>query len=98
MRLDCLAVAPPSWDVSAIICMSNQFQPVARQGQRKASNEQFRANYDLISRPKPKVVRADNACKGKDDTCKAYAVSGEELCAGHLRSKLKAEGVTDEEG
>lgn len=77
--------------------MSNQFQPVARKGQRKPANAQFRANYDLVSRPKPKVVRPDNACKGKDDTCKAYAVSGEELCAGHLRSVKKAE-VTDEEG
>ena len=78
--------------------MSNQFQPVARQGQRKASNEQFRSNFDLISRQKPKVMRAENACKGKNDTCKAYAVSGEELCAGHLRSKLKAEAVVDEAG
>ena len=75
----------------------SQFQPVARIGQRKASNEQFRANYDLVSRPQPKVVRAPNLCKGKENTCKAYVVSGEELCAGHLRSKLKAEGMMDEE-
>lgn len=76
----------------------SQFNPVARQGDRKASNPQFRANYDLIARPKPKVVRPDNACKGKDDTCKAYAVHGEDYCAGHLRSVKKAEEVADEEG
>lgn len=75
----------------------SQFQPVARAGQRKASREQFRPNYDLIARPVPKVVRPANACKGKDDTCKAYAVHDEVYCAGHLRSVKKAE-VADEEG
>jgi hypothetical protein len=74
----------------------SQFRQVARAGQRKAANTQFRANYDMISRPIPKVVRADNACKGKDDTCKAYAVHDEDYCAGHLRSVKKAEAANEE--
>lgn len=72
--------------------MSNQFRPVQPQGTRKASNPQFRANYDLIVRrqpTQPKPVRPPNACKGKDDTCKAFAVKGGDLCAGHAASARK---------
>lgn len=68
-------------------------------GERKASNPQFKANYDLIARrpPQPeKVVRPEGACKGKEDTCKAYAVKGGDLCAGHSRSLKKLEGGSDE--
>ena len=77
--------------------MSNQFRPVQPQGARKASNPQF-PNYDLVVRRQPKPVRPPNACKGKDDTCKAFAVKGGDLCAGHAASARKhmEEVVSDE--
>ena len=83
--------------------MSNQFRPVQPQGERKASNPQFRANYELVSRRPPTPVvppRPANACKGKDDTCKAFAVKGGDLCAGHAASARKKleEVVADETG
>tara|TARA_R110001606_G_scaffold191021_1_gene338996 strand:- start:1005 stop:1247 length:243 start_codon:yes stop_codon:yes gene_type:complete len=77
----------------------SQFRPVQHIGDRKQSNPQFKANYDLIARrpPKPeKAERPKGACKGKEDTCKAYAVKGGDLCAGHARSLKKQEGGSDE--
>lgn len=36
-------------------------------------------------------VGRGNKCSAKDDTCEGNRVSGEVLCAGHLRSARKAE-------
>jgi hypothetical protein len=68
-------------------------------GERKASNSQFKANYDLVSR-KPSapavVVRPTGSCKANEDTCKAYAKKGGDLCAGHAASEKKRAEAVDE--
>ena len=44
----------------------------------------------------PVVKRPPGACKANDDTCKAYAKKGGELCAGHAASEKKRAEAVDE--
>lgn len=75
----------------------SQFRPVQRMGNSKPSDPRFRR---VLSGPPPAPKAPDRTgrCKGKDDTCKAYAVKGGELCAGHQRSVDKEVEAVDEEG
>lgn len=78
----------------------SQFAPKRGTGQAKsrARSEQFRAvpSAYFTGQGLPKTEREQAAekaasrvgrCKANEDTCKAYAVKGEDLCAGHMRSK-----------
>ena len=77
----------------------SQFRVKGGVGTRKPSVSQFRViqGQPPLARPTP-VADRSGRCKAKDDTCKAYAVKGGELCAGHQRSADKEVEAVDEEG
>ena len=66
-----------------------------RAGVRRVGESPKVRRKQVLVDPKPKVDVRKGFCVGNDNTCRARALKGSNLCLGHTRQKVAAERRPD---